>query len=200
MKNKFYGMFFIIFFITFHISAQPQIKKEHQKGKKLQKKKAILYSFKVKTINGDIESLEKYKGRVILIVNTASHCGFTPQFAGLEKLYKENKDKGFVILGFPCNQFGNQDPGTDKEIQQFCQLNYGVSFPMFSKIEVNGDNAEPLFKYLKDSLPGFLGFNSIKWNFTKFLIDREGKPINRFSSLSKPGELLKAIQPLLEKK
>lgn len=154
------------------------------------------YQFKATTLQGKEISTDTLKDQVVLIVNTASKCGFTPQYEGLEKLYQEYKSKGLVILGFPCNQFGNQEPGTEKEISEGCLINYGVSFPMFSKINVNGENAHPLYKFLKSELPGFPG-NNIKWNFTKFIIDRNGKPVKRFSSLTKPESLRPIIERLL---
>ncbi|MCE5331859.1 MAG: glutathione peroxidase, partial [Bacteroidales bacterium] len=142
--------------------------------------KANFYDFKATSLQGKEVSMETYKGKVVLVVNTASKCGLTPQYEGLEKLYKEYKDKGLVILGFPCNQFGKQEPGTEKEISEGCLINYGVSFPMFSKIDVNGSNAHPIYKYLKKELKGFPG-SEIKWNFGKFLIDKAGTPYKRFS-------------------
>ena len=154
------------------------------------------YQFKATSLQGKEINTERYKGNVILVLNTASKCGFTPQYEGLEKLYKEYKDKGLVILGFPCNQFGNQEPGTEKEISEGCLINYGVTFPMFSKVDVNGENSHPIFKYLKNELKGFLGKN-IKWNFTKFLIDKEGKPFKRFSPFTKPEKLRRDIESLL---
>ena len=154
------------------------------------------YQFKATSLQGKEINTESYKGKVILVLNTASKCGFTPQYEGLEKLYKEYKDKGLVILGFPCNQFGNQEPGTEKEISEGCLINYGVTFPMFSKVDVNGQNSHPIFKYLKNELKGFPGKN-IKWNFTKFLIDKEGKPFKRFSPFTKPGKLRRYIESLL---
>lgn len=154
------------------------------------------YQFQATTLQGKEVSTENYKDKVVLVVNTASKCGLTPQYEGLEQLYKEYKDKGLVILGFPCNQFGNQEPGTEKEISEGCLINYGVSFPMFSKIEVNGANTHPLYQYLKKELPGFPG-NNIKWNFTKFLMDRNGKPVKRFSPVTKPEKLRKDIEALL---
>lgn len=141
-------------------------------------------------------TLDAYKGKVVLVVNTASKCGFTPQFAGLEKLYKDIKEKNpddFVILGFPCNQFGGQDPGSNDEIQSFCQVNYGVSFPILGKIDVNGDNADPLYKWLKDQQSGIMGIKMIKWNFEKFLIGRDGKVKGRWASTTKPEALEKPI-------
>jgi glutathione peroxidase len=156
-----------------------------------------IYQFKVKDITGQEVSMETYKGNVMLIVNVASKCGFTPQYEGLEKLYQTHKDKGFVILGFPCNQFGSQEPGSEKEIEQFCSINYGVSFPMFAKIDVNGDNTHPLYKYLKSEKPGTLGTKKIKWNFAKFLVDREGNVIKRISSQTKPKDIEADILELL---
>jgi len=144
--------------------------------------------------DGEIIDLNNYLGDVILIVNTASKCGFTPQYEGLEKLYKEYKDQGFVVLGFPCNQFGKQEPGSSEEIMEFCQINYGVTFPIFEKIDVNGENAHPLYKKLKKAQPGLLGSEKIKWNFTKFLVNRKGEVIDRFGSSKKPEELVKYIE------
>ena len=154
------------------------------------------YQFNATSLQGREISMDTYKGKVILVVNTASKCGFTPQYEGLESLYRRYKEKGLVILGFPCNQFGNQEPGTEKEISEGCVINYGVSFPMFSKITVNGDNADPIFKYLKNKLPGFPGKN-IKWNFTKFLIDTNGTPVKRFSPSTIPERLVNDIEKLL---
>ena len=158
---------------------------------------ADIYEFEVQTITGDKARLGSYENQVMLVVNTASKCGFTPQYEGLEALYKRYKDQGFVVLGFPCNQFGRQEPGSESDIEEFCQLNYGVSFPMFAKIDVNGDDADPLFKYLKNSQKGILGSEKIKWNFTKFLVNRDGKVIARFASTVKPENLLKDIEKLL---
>lgn len=148
--------------------------------------------------NGEEKNFSDYKGKVLLIVNTASKCGFTPQFEGLEKLYKEYSDQGLEILGFPCNQFKNQDPDSDEKIVEFCQLNYGVSFPMFSKIEVNGNNAHPLYDYLKKEATGALGSKTVKWNFTKFLVDSEGKVLQRYGSITKPESIEKDIVKLLK--
>jgi glutathione peroxidase len=159
---------------------------------------ATFYQFTARSLQGKEISMEAYKGKVILVVNTASKCGLTPQYEGLEKLNQNYKDKGLVILGFPCNQFGNQEPGTEKEISEGCLINYGVSFQMFSKIDVNGDNAHPIYKYLKDKLPGFIS-KKIKWNFAKFLIDRSGKPVKRFSPTTVPEKLIKDIEQLLQK-
>ncbi|MDA3929515.1 MAG: glutathione peroxidase [Prolixibacteraceae bacterium] len=156
------------------------------------------YELGAKTIQGKSVKMEDYKGKVVLIVNTASKCGFTPQSAGLEELNKKYKDQGLEILGFPCNQFGNQEPGDATEIQEGCLINYGVSFQMFEKIEVNGDNASPIFKFLKEALPGTLG-KKVKWNFTKFLIAPDGKPYKRFSPTTKPEKMEKDILKLLNK-
>ena len=158
---------------------------------------AEIYQFEVHTIGGEKISLGQYENQVMLIVNTASKCGFTPQYEGLEELYERYKDQGLVILGFPCNQFGGQEPGDEGEIAEFCQVNYGVSFPMFAKIDVNGDNADPLFKYLKKSQKGLLGSEKIKWNFTKFLVNRDGEVVARYASTTKPKDLAKDIEALL---
>lgn len=158
--------------------------------------KANFYDFKATSLQGKEVSMESYKGKVVLVVNTASKCGLTPQYEGLEQLYKDFKDKGLVILGFPCNQFGKQEPGTEKEISEGCLINYGVSFPMFSKIDVNGENAHPIYKYLKKELKGFPG-SEIKWNFGKFLIDKQGVPFKRFSPFTVPSKLRADIQKLL---
>ncbi|MBA2872360.1 glutathione peroxidase [Anoxybacillus calidus] len=156
-----------------------------------------IYDMTVKTIRGEEKSMADYKGKVLLIVNTASKCGFTPQYKELQELYDEYKDKGFEVLGFPCNQFGHQEPGSESEIESFCQLNYGVTFPMFAKIDVNGANAHPLFVYLTEKAPGILGTKSIKWNFTKFLVDKNGNVISRFAPQTKPSELKQEIEKLL---
>lgn len=155
-----------------------------------------IYDFKVKDTKGNDVSLEQYKGKVLLIVNTATGCGFTPQYEGLENLYRKYRDRGFEILDFPCNQFGHQAPGTDAEIGQFCTLNYDTTFPRFKKIDVNGENAAPLYKWLKSQKKGFLN-SAIKWNFSKFLIDRNGNVIDRFSPTTKPEKLESDIQKLL---
>lgn len=157
-----------------------------------------IYDIKVDTIDGKSTTLEPYRGKVMLIVNVASKCGFTPQYDGLEALYEKYKDRGFVVLGFPCNQFGAQEPGTEAEIQKFCRLNFGVTFPMFAKIDVNGDHAHPLYRYLKAEQPGLLGTEAIKWNFTKFLVDRDGKVINRFAPSKEPSQLEREIETLLD--
>lgn len=158
-----------------------------------------IYDFKVKTIDGEVTDLKKYENRVMLIVNVASECGFTPQYAGLQKLYEKYESKGLSILGFPCNQFLHQEPKSNQEIKVFCVGTYSVSFDMFSKIEVNGDNTHPLYAFLKKEAGGFWGFNSIKWNFTKFLVSKEGKVIERYSPSTKPKEIEKDIIKLLEK-
>ena len=160
--------------------------------------KMSIYDFNVTNIEGKEISLNKYKGKVLLIVNVASECGLTYQYEGLEKLFQKYKKKNFMILGFPSNQFSNQEPGTDKEIKFFCTSKYNVHFDMFSKIEVNGDGADPLYKYLKKEKGGFLGFDSIKWNFTKFLIDSNGKVVKRFGSSTNPVKLEKDIEKLLK--
>lgn len=152
-----------------------------------------VYDFKAQDINGQNVELSAYKGKALLIVNVASKCGFTYQYEGLQNLYLKYKDKGLVILGFPCNQFLSQEPGSDEEIAQFCRLKYDVTFPMFSKIEVNGNNSHPLYTYLRKELPGNADDGKIGWNFTKFLIDRNGKPIGRFASKVKPEELEESI-------
>ena len=157
-----------------------------------------IYDIKVKTINGEETTLEPYKGKVMLIVNVASKCGYTPQYDGLEALYKKYKDEGLVVLGFPCNQFGSQEPGSEAEIQNFCRVNFGVTFPMFSKINVNGEETHPLYRYLKSEQPGILGTEAIKWNFTKFLVDKEGNVVERFGSSTKPVELEEKIEGLLK--
>ncbi|WP_296141847.1 glutathione peroxidase [uncultured Anaerococcus sp.] len=157
-----------------------------------------IYDFTVKDNQGNDLSLNKYKGKVLLIVNTATECGFTPQYQGLEELYKKYKDQGFEILDFPSNQFGGQAPGTDAEIQNFCTARFGTTFDRFSKIDVNGENENPLYTYLKKSQGGLLG-DKIKWNFTKFLIDRNGNVVERYSSQKKPENIAKEIEKLLEK-
>ncbi|HIC43686.1 MAG TPA: glutathione peroxidase [Sulfurimonas sp.] len=156
------------------------------------------YDFKATSIEGNNISMSSYKDKVVLVVNTASECKFTPQYEGLQTLYIKHKDKGFVILGFPSNQFKEQEPGSNKEIHFFCTSTYKVDFPMFEKIDVNGDNAIPLYKYLKKEQKGFLWTKSIKWNFTKFLVDKKGRVIKRYSSLTKPKEIEKDIINLLK--
>ncbi len=154
------------------------------------------YDFTAIAMNGKEIKMSEYEGKVVIVVNTASKCGFTPQFAQLEELYKEYKDKGLVILGFPCNQFKGQDPGTNEDILEFCQLNYGVSFQIFQKIDVNGKNTHPLYKFLKSKAKGSIG-NSIKWNFSKFLLDRSGNVIKRFSPATNPVDMREDIEKYL---
>lgn len=156
----------------------------------------MFYDYKVKNISGEDVSMSEYKGKVVLIVNTASKCGFTKQYEGLEELYEKYKDQGFVILGFPCNQFGSQEPGDNEEIKNFCTSTFSVTFPMMSKIDVNGNDADPLYKFLKKEKGGILG-DDIKWNFTKFLIDREGNVVDRFASQKTPKALEKEVEKLL---
>jgi glutathione peroxidase len=150
-------------------------------------------------LNGETQHLKQYLGKVVLIVNTASKCGFTPQYQGLEVLYKTYQDKGFVVLGFPCNQFGGQEPGDNSDIGEFCQANYGVSFPMFGKINVNGQNAAPLYQQLKQEAPGLLGTEAIKWNFTKFLVNQQGEVVKRYAPTDKPESLTTDIESLLNR-
>lgn len=157
-----------------------------------------VYQFKEQTIDGEPVSLEQYKGKVLLIVNVASRCGYTPQYEGLEKLYEKYKDKGFVILGFPCNQFLFQEPGTAVEIKSFCSTKYGVTFPLFAKIKVNGKDADPLYKFLKAAQPADGGKTDIRWNFTKFLIDAQGKPVQRFDSKVTPEQIDPQIEEALK--
>ena len=155
-----------------------------------------IYDFKVRSAKGEEVSMADYKGKVLLIVNTATGCGFTPQYEGLQKLYDKYKDKGLEILDFPCNQFGHQAPGTEEEIKEFCTLKYKTTFPLFAKVEVNGKNEEPLFRYLKSQEGGFLG-DDIKWNFTKFLVSRNGTVIGRYAPITKPESIEGDIQKLL---
>jgi glutathione peroxidase len=158
---------------------------------------AGIYDFSVQDIHGKAQNLDRYKDKVVLIVNVASKCGFTPQYKGLEALYEKLHARGFEILGFPCNQFGAQEPGTEAEIAQFCETNYGVSFPMFAKIDVNGEHAAPLYRYLKKHKPGLLGSEAIKWNFTKFLVDRHGSVVERYAPNVEPQSIADDIEPLL---
>jgi glutathione peroxidase len=151
------------------------------------------YEFTAKTIDGAEQSLAGYRGKALLVVNVASKCGFTPQYAGLEALYRKFKDRGFAILGFPCDQFGHQEPGDEREIKEFCRLNYDVSFPLYAKIEVNGANAHPLYKWLKSQKAGILGTEAIKWNFTKFLVDRRGEVLKRFAPNDTPEKIEKDV-------
>ena len=156
-----------------------------------------LYDFSALRNNGSATSLSEFADKVLLIVNTASHCGFTPQYEGLQKLYTQYQAQGFEILAFPCDQFGHQEPGDDIQIAEFCSLNYATTFPLFSKIEVNGANAHPLFRYLKKAAPGILGSKRIKWNFTKFLVDRQGNVVKRYATATKPQAIAADIEQLL---
>src|SRR5512137_1953056 len=155
------------------------------------------FDYSAKTIDGKEQSLSAYQGKALLIVNVASKCGFTPQYKGLEALYRKHKDAGLVVLGFPCDQFGHQEPGDEAEIKNFCSLNYDVSFPMFAKVDVNGDSANPLYKFLKKEATGVLGTEAIKWNFTKFLVDRSGKVVKRYAPTDTPESLEKDVAKLL---
>jgi len=156
-----------------------------------------VYDFTANSLDGKPVALKDYAGKVLLVVNTASKCGFTPQYAGLEALYEKYRERGLAVLGFPCNQFGAQEPGSADEIGAFCQQNYGVSFPMFDKIDVNGDGAHPLYRWLKSSAKGVLGSEAIKWNFTKFLIDKHGNVVERFAPTTKPEDLKSNVEALL---
>jgi glutathione peroxidase len=156
------------------------------------------YDFTAKTIDGAEQSLADYRGKALLVVNVASKCGFTPQYAGLETLYRKLKGQGFAVLGFPCDQFGHQEPGDEREIKEFCSLTYDVSFPLYAKIDVNGDNAHPLYKWLKSQKAGILGTEAIKWNFTKFLIDRNGQVAKRFAPNDTPEKIAKDVAVVLE--
>ncbi|MDE2419982.1 MAG: glutathione peroxidase [Gammaproteobacteria bacterium] len=156
-----------------------------------------IYDFSAEKLEGGEQSLADYRGKVLLIVNTASKCGFTPQFEGLEKVFEEYKDKGLVVLGFPCNQFASQDPGSNNEIGEFCQRNYGVSFPMFAKIDVNGSDAHPLYKFLTKEAKGILGSEAVKWNFTKFLVGKDGNVIDRYAPTTKPESMVGDIEKAL---
>ncbi|WP_172202724.1 glutathione peroxidase [Niveibacterium sp. COAC-50] len=158
---------------------------------------AAIHEFSTRTLDGKPLNLADYAGKVLLIVNTASNCGFTPQYAGLEALQRQYGARGLVVLGFPCNQFGAQEPGSEAEIGAFCEKNYGVTFPLSEKVEVNGDGAHPLFKYVTKEAPGLLGTTAIKWNFTKFLVDRDGNVVERFAPTTKPEELAAQIETLL---
>jgi glutathione peroxidase len=157
----------------------------------------MVYDFEVKTLDGKLFRLEELKGRVLLIVNTASNCGYTPQYAGLQELHQNLETKGLSVLGFPCNQFGGQEPGSNEEIGQFCQKNFGVDFQMFEKIEVNGETAHPLFKYLTSEKTGLFGTESIKWNFTKFLVDKNGTVLKRYAPSVSPAEIGQDIEKIL---
>lgn len=163
----------------------------------MQQNGGALYDFSAELLDGRTIQLADFKGTVLLIVNTASQCGFTPQYAALEELYRANKDRGFSVLGFPCNQFGAQEPGSSEEIADFCKGNYEISFPIFSKIDVNGPTTHPLYRHLKQSRRGLLGTERIKWNFTKFLVDRRGNVVDRFAPATKPRDLAARIETLL---
>jgi glutathione peroxidase len=156
-----------------------------------------VFDFQATSLDGKPVDLAQYRGKALLIVNTASKCGFTPQYQGLEAVYRELHGRGLEVLGFPCNQFGSQEPGTEEEIGAFCEKNYGVSFPMFAKVDVNGDDAHPLWKHLKGEAPGVLGLEAIKWNFTKFLIGRDGKVVKRYAPQTKPEEIAGDIERVL---
>jgi len=156
-----------------------------------------IYDFAVSDIHGKQRKLEEFKGKVMLIVNVASKCGFTPQYKGLEALYEQLHSRGLEVLGFPCNQFGAQEPGTAQEIESFCEMNYGVTFPLFAKVDVNGKDAAPVYKYLKKEKPGLLGSEAIKWNFTKFLVDRDGKVVERYGSNVEPDAIAADVEKLL---
>lgn len=156
-----------------------------------------IYDFKANSLTGKEVALKEYEGKTIVVVNTASKCGLTPQYEGLEKLYQAYREKDLVILGFPCNQFGSQEKGSSDDIKEFCQINYGVSFPMFEKIEVNGREAHPIYKYLKSKLRGGLFGSSIKWNFTKFVIDKTGKPVKRFAPMVKPEKMESYLKKIM---
>lgn len=156
-----------------------------------------IYQFSMPRNNGEAQSLADYKGQVLLIVNTASKCGFTPQYDGLQTLYADLQEQGFSVLGFPCDQFGHQEPGDDQQIAEFCSLNFNVNFPLFKKVDVNGSNAAPLYDFLKKQAPGLLGSKSIKWNFTKFLVNRQGDVVKRYGPNTKPEEIRADIEALL---
>ena len=158
---------------------------------------ASIYDFAMDSIQGQPVPLSEYKGKVALVVNVASRCGYTPQYAALEAVYRRYKDRGFVVLGFPANNFKSQEPGTNAEIQEFCKRTYDVTFPMFAKVDVNGADAHPLYRYLKGERPGILGTEAIKWNFTKFLVDRDGKVVRRYAPTDKPEDLDSAVSALL---
>jgi glutathione peroxidase len=159
---------------------------------------ASIFDFSAESLGGDQLALSQFQGNVLLVVNTASKCGFTPQYQGLEALYRAHKDRGFAVLGFPCNQFGSQEPGTAADIASFCARSYDVTFPMFAKIDVNGDNAHPLYRFLKEQKPGVLGSQAIKWNFTKFLVDRAGQVVARHAPTTLPEALSREIEDLLD--
>ena len=157
-----------------------------------------IYDFQVKDSKGELIPLSNYKDQVVIVVNTASKCGYTPQYKDLQALYEEYKNEGLVVIGFPCNQFMNQEPGSNEEIQSFCELNYGVTFPIFGKVDVNGENADPLFKYLSKNAPGIMGLKSIKWNFTKFIIDKNGEVVERVAPQTNPQDMKATVEKLLK--
>ncbi|GGI12437.1 MULTISPECIES: glutathione peroxidase [Gottfriedia] len=157
-----------------------------------------IYDFQVKDSKGQLIPLSNYKDQVVIVVNTASKCGYTPQYKDLQALYEEYKNEGLVVIGFPCNQFMNQEPGSNEEIQSFCELNYGVTFPIFGKVDVNGENADPLFKYLSKNAPGIMGLKSIKWNFTKFIIDKNGEVVERVAPQTNPQDMKATVEKLLK--
>ena len=192
MRNIFLSLLFLI-----PLNSQAG---EQMSAEEMSNKKQTFYDFNATSIIGENISMSKYKGKVVLVVNTASKCGFTPQYEGLQKLYENHEDNNFSILGFPCNQFSEQEPGTHKEIQNFCNTNYDITFPLFEKIDVNGDNTHPLYKFLKSEATGILWTEGIKWNFTKFLVDTKGKVITRYGSSTKPKDIEADILKLLEKK
>jgi glutathione peroxidase len=156
-----------------------------------------IYDLSARTIDGSEQKLDAYRGKALLVVNVASKCGFTPQYKGLEALWQKFRDKGLVVLGFPCDQFGHQEPGDENEIQSFCSTNYGVSFPMFAKIDVNGSKTHPVYQFLKGEAPGLLGTTSVKWNFTKFLVDRSGRVVKRYASTDTPAKIESDVVDLL---
>lgn len=156
-----------------------------------------VFDFTAQDIAGKDVDLSQYKGKVLLIVNTASKCGFTPQYKGLQAIFEKYRERGFEVLGFPCNQFGHQEPGDEAQISEFCELNFGVDFPLFGKIDVNGDDAHPLYRHLKEEAPGLLGSKAVKWNFTKFLVNRDGQVVKRYAPTDKPESLAKDIEKLL---
>ena len=156
-----------------------------------------VFDFTAQDIAGKDVDLSRYKGKVLLIVNTASKCGFTPQYKGLQAIFEKYRERGFEVLGFPCNQFGHQEPGDEAQISEFCELNFGVDFPLFGKIDVNGDDAHPLYRHIKEEAPGLLGSKAVKWNFTKFLVNRDGQVVKRYAPTDKPESLAKDIEKLL---
>ncbi|MFZ5722471.1 MAG: glutathione peroxidase [Pseudomonadota bacterium] len=159
---------------------------------------ATAFDFTVNDIHGKPIDLAQYRGKVLLVVNTASKCGFTPQYKGLQALHERYKGEGLVVLGFPCNQFGNQEPAPEEQIEQFCEMNFGVSFPLFAKVDVNGGEAAPIYRHLKEAAPGLLGTESIKWNFTKFLVSKDGKTVKRYAPTDKPEDLVKDVEKMLK--